>query len=206
MSQSIYKKTKEVYNTLGEKYLKDSKKLTPPERLPFAKLLPKGGSILDVGCGGGRDAEFFAKRGLKVTGTDISDVLIKLARKQIPKATFICEDILKSKFPKNSFDGIWAQAILLHLKRNDVPKALKKFHSILKPGGMLHIRVKKGKGEEFVKEKLSGWNERFYTYFTKKEMEDMLKKAGFKIVASQITPDELHRPGVSWIMVWGQKQ
>ncbi len=206
MTQSIYKKTKEVYNILGEKYLKDSQKLTPPERLPFAKLLPKGGSILDVGCGGGRDAEFFAKRGLKVIGTDVSDVLINLAQKNVPQATFMCEDILKSKFPKNSFEGIWAHAILLHLKRNDVPKALKKFHTILKSGGMLHVRVKKGKGEEFVKEKLSAWNERFYTYFTKKEMEDMFKKEGFKVIASQITPDELHRPGVSWIMVWGQKQ
>ncbi len=205
MSQSIYNKTKEVYNILGEKYLKDSKKLTPPERLPFAKLLPKNGTLLDVGCGGGRDAAFFAKRGLKVTGTDVSDVLIKLAQKQIPKATFICEDILKSKFPKNTFDGIWAHAILLHLKRTDVPKAIKKFHSILKPGGILHIRVKKGTGEEFVKEKLSGWNERFYTYFSKTEMEKLLKKEGFKILDSQIIPDELKRPNVTWIMIWGQK-
>ena len=170
MKKSLYQQTADVYNKLGRKYLIDSQKLTPVERLSFAEQFSKGAHILDAGCGGGRDAKFFLKRGFLVTGTDLSSVLIDAARKDNPKGTFICEDILKSKFPGNSFDGVWAQAILLHLKRNDVPKAIKNFYKVLKPGGLMHIRVKKGTGEKFVKEELSGWNERFYTFFSKKEM------------------------------------
>ena len=87
-------------------------------------------------------------------------------------------------FPKETFDGIWAEAVLLHLKRKDVPKALKIFHKILKKNGILYFQVKKGKGEAYVKEKLSAWNERFYTYFSKKELEN--KSSGQSLQKQQM--------------------
>jgi len=205
MKKNLSQQMAEVYNKLGAKYLKDSAKLIPVERGDFAKNFPKGAYILDVGCGGGRDSKFFTKKGLEVIGTDISDVLIAEARKQVPKAQFICQDILKLNFPKDSFDGIWANAILLHLRRKSIPGILKRFFKILKPGGIVHIRVKKGTGEGFVKEKLSGWSERFYTYFSKSEIQTLLKNAGFKIIHAEILPDESGRPNVTWIAVWARK-
>ena len=132
MSKLIYQKTKEVYNKLGEKYLSDSIKAVSPERLPFLKKLDKNSIILDVGCGGGRDSKFFVQKGLKVFGVDVSDVLVKIARKEVPNAKFACGDILDIKLKPNSFDGIWAEAILLHLKRKDVLKSVRKFYKILK--------------------------------------------------------------------------
>lgn len=205
MRDAVYKKTKEAYNRLGRKYLIDTKNLFPRERLPFARSFLKGAHILDVGCGGGRDAGFFTKKGLQITGIDVSDVLIKEARKEVPGAKFICADTLEATFPNNTFDGIWAQAVLLHLKRRDAQRAIKKFHKILKPGGLLHIRVKKGRGEELLSEKLSGWSPRFYTYFSKKEMERMVKKQGFRIEFSKILPDELKRMHTTWIAIWARK-
>ncbi|MES2223573.1 MAG: class I SAM-dependent methyltransferase [Patescibacteria group bacterium] len=127
MSKSIYQQTVEVYNRLGKKYLDASKKLVVPARLPFTNSFLKQSLILDVGCGGGRDSKFFVKNGLRVIGIDVSSVLINEAKKEVSKTVFKCEDILKSKFPNNHFDGIWAQAVLLHLKRTDVPKAIKNF-------------------------------------------------------------------------------
>jgi ubiquinone/menaquinone biosynthesis C-methylase UbiE len=205
MKKSVYEQTTEVYNKLGKKYLDDSKKVIPIKRLSFSKLFIKGSHILDLGCGGGRDAKFFTEKGLKVTGIDSSSVLIKLARKEAPIATFKCIDLLKMNFPKNSFDGIWAEAVLLHLKRKDVSKALKKLHNILRKHGYIYVRVKQGKGEAYVKEKLSGWQGRFYTYFSKREIETLLKKEGFKIVYSKLLPDEHKRPDVSWIAVLARK-
>ena len=64
MKKSVYKQTIEVYNKLGKGYLENSKKVTPPERLPFSKLFSKGSYILDVGCGGGRDSNFFIQKKL----------------------------------------------------------------------------------------------------------------------------------------------
>jgi ubiquinone/menaquinone biosynthesis C-methylase UbiE len=200
-----YQKTIDVYNKLGGKYLSDSLKIKLPVRGSFQKILPKKAHILDVGCGGGRDAQIFLKHGFKVTGIDASRVLINLAKKKISKSVFKKMDVLKLTFPPNSFDAIWAQAILLHLKREDIPKVLKSFYKIVKPGGYIHINVKKGKGEEYVREELSGGYERFYTYFSKKEIENLIKKQGFKIIRSKIMSDPHKRKGITWINVWGQK-
>ena len=203
--KDVYKKTTKVYDSLGKKYLKDSMGLIPPERELFVKKFPKNSSLLDVGCGGGRDTKYFINLGFEVTGIDLSSVMLNEARKLVPKAKFHKMDVLGLKFPANTFDGIWAQAVLLHLKRGDVPKALKGLYKILKKGGILHVRVKHGKGEKLVKEKLSGWNERFYTYFLKSEIESLFKKSGFKIIFSKTFPDELGRKDVKWIAIWGQK-
>lgn len=205
MKKFSYKTTIDVYNKLGRKYLNDSLKVVPPERDLFTSLLPKGAHILDVGCGGGRDAKFFIKKGFKVTGIDMSSVLINIAKKEVPKANFKVKDILKLDFPVNSFDAIWGEAVILHLKRKDVSKAIKNLYKVLKPGGFLYLSVKKGKGEAYVKEKLSGGHERFYTYFTKKELVDLCKKQGLKVTHSKIWSDLYKRKGLVWVSVYGQK-
>ena|SRR3989344_5601262 len=205
MKKTVYQNTVGTYNKLGKKYLEESKKVVPPRRLPFLKHFSQNDHILDVGCGGGRDAKFFIENGLRVTGIDSSRVMISLAKKEVPKGKFKCLDMLKMNFPASAFDGIWAQTVLLHLKREDVPKALKKLYRILKKGGILHLTVKQGKGEKYVSEKLSGWHKRFYTYFSKKEMEDMVQKQGFKIMYSGMASDPHKRPGVRFVCIWAKK-
>ncbi len=191
---------------MGKKYLEKSKTAIPIKRLPFVKLFSANDHILDVGCGGGRDAKFFTQHGLKATGIDVSPVLINLAKKEAKKASFKCVDLLKMNFPKETFDGIWAEAVLLHLKRKDVPRAIKEFYEVLKPSGILHIGVRKGRGEMYEKEKLTGEYERFYTYFSQKEIKFMLKKQGFKVFSSEILPDMHKRRNISWIEIWARKK
>ena len=205
MQKSVYKQTTEVYNNLGIRYLKDSKKINPPERLPFSKLFSKGNLILDVGCGGGRDAKFFNKKGLEVVGIDTSSVMIKLAKKEVPKANFQCINLLNIKFKKDMFDGVWAQAVLLHLKRKDIPKALKIFYKILKPNGILHISIREGKGETLEKYKLLEKGRRLYTYFSKNEIIGFLEKQGFKVIYLAISHDIQKRPNINWIRIWAKK-
>ena len=200
-----YKQTTKVYDHLGKKYLQDSLKLVPAERTVFIKQFSKGAKILDVGCGGGRDSKVFANCGFDVTGIDLSGVMIKEAKKLVPKGKFLQMNVLDLAFDNEQFDGIWAQAILLHLIRKDVAKAFKELKRVLIKGGLLHVRVKHGIGHEYVKEKLSGWNERFYTYYLKSEMEALFKKSGFRIVYSELLDDELGRKDVKWIAIWGRK-
>lgn len=206
MAENIFQHNRKVYNTLGKQYLKDSKNFEPVERLRFRKSFQKGARILDAGCGGGRDAKFFVAGGMKVIGIDASDVFIRAARKAVPAGTFKQGDLMMIDFDAETFDGIWAQAVLLHLKRADVPKVLRKFYKILKPNGLLHIRVKKGKGEEYVKDQLSQGYKRFYTYFSKTELEQMVRHAGFKVVYSGTFPDQLKRMNLTWIAVWARKK
>lgn len=200
-----YKSSIELYEELGKDYIKDIDKITPKEIYDFMKLLPKGGRVLDVGCASGRDSRTFAQEGFRVVGIDLVDLFLREARKKVPQAKFIKMDLLNLKFPKNYFDAVWAHAVLLHIKKKDIPKVLKGFYNILKPGGKLHIRVKEGKGVGYKKEKLSGGKKRLFTYFLKDELEIFVKKAGFKIISSKFFPDELKRKDVTWIGVWAEK-
>ncbi len=139
MTKKVYQNTIKVYDKLGENYLRKIAKVIPVARIGFLKNLPKGADILDVGCAGGRDAKEFVKRGFAVTGIDLSGIFIKIAKKEVPKARFLKMNVLDLKFSKESFDAIWAQAVLLHLDRKDVPKTMKSFYTILRKGGLLDI-------------------------------------------------------------------
>ncbi|MES2223572.1 MAG: hypothetical protein V4469_01405 [Patescibacteria group bacterium] len=66
--------------------------------------------------------------------------------------------------------------------------------------------MRKGKGEGFVKDILSGENDRFYTYFSKTEIEKLLKDLGFIITYSDILPDDAGRKGIFWIAIGGKKK
>lgn len=194
-----------TYERLGKKYIKDIAKVVPGERAGFIKLLPKGAKILDAGCAAGRDSKAFVKAGLKVVGIDLADIFLKEARKSVPKAKFIKMDVTKLKFPKNYFDGIWAHAVLMHVERKDVVKCLRGFKKILKPGGKIHILVRSGRKTVYKKDKLSQGIKRKFTYFLKDEFEKYVEKAGFKIILSKLSPDELKRKNIEWVTVWAKK-
>ena len=200
-----FKQTIQIYNQLGRKYIKDTFKSFPVERSQFIKLTPKGAKILDVGSAGGRDAKEFVRKGFDTTGIDISPVFIKEAKKLVPKAKFIKMDVRKITFPKNSFDAIWANAVLLHVDKKDLPIILKKFFQMLKPGGVLHVGVKLGRSKKVIKERLSGGQSRLFTLFQKEELKSMFKDAKFKVIYSAISKDELKRKDVKWVTVWGKK-
>ncbi len=204
-SKKIYTDTIKVYNKLGRKYFEATLNPAPKERAGFIKRLKKGARILDVGCAGGRDMKEFTKKGFEAVGIDLSTVLLNIAKKEAPKGKYFKMDVLNLKFPKEHFDAIWADAVLLHLRRKDAAKAIKDLYRILKKDGVLYVSAKYGKGEKFVNEKPFTNYVRFYTYFTKKEMENLLKLAGFKIISSKFLPDDLHRPEIKWISILSKK-
>ena len=205
IKEDKYEETIEAYKRLGKKYIKDIERLTPPEFFDFVKLLPRGGKVLEVGCSGGRDSKKFVQRGFRVIGIDLVNVFLKEARKNVSNAKFIKMDFGKLKFHQNCFDAIWANAVLLHLKKKDIAKTLRGFYRVLKPNGKLHIRVKKGKGITYEKDVLSSSERRLFVYFLKDELERFVKKAGFKIIISRILPDDAGRKDVKWISLWAEK-
>lgn len=114
----------------------------------YQEFLPKvseGGHILDAGCGSGRDALFFKQNGYRVSAFDGSEAIASLASKKtgltVQHRSF--SDIYES----NTYDGIWACASLLHLPLADVPEAIARLWSALKPDGVLYMSFKAGQGE-----------------------------------------------------------
>lgn len=113
----------------------------------FEKYLPEGASVLDAGCGSGRDSKHFIEKGYIVTAFDASGIMCEYASmltgQEVRKLTFQEMDY------QDCFDGIWACASLLHVPEDELVSVIKKVIAALKPGGVLYASWKYGKGTRF---------------------------------------------------------
>jgi 2-polyprenyl-3-methyl-5-hydroxy-6-metoxy-1,4-benzoquinol methylase len=130
------------YGATSEEYAADSKnalKAGERSRERFVAALPERGSILDVGCGAGWEAKWFADRGFKVLALDPTENLINLAKSDHRGVDFrigTIEDVKKSDGP---FDGIWCNRVFQHLHSEERPHFLTNAAALLKTGGMLYL-------------------------------------------------------------------
>ena len=90
--------------------------------------------------------------GYDYTGTDVSKGLLDAAQENNPGAKFYQMGVYDMDFPDNGFDGFWACAVLLHLPKSKITKALQSIHDIVCPEGVGFISLKEGEGEEYVDE------------------------------------------------------
>ena len=111
----------------------------------FLAGLQPGGSILDAGCGSGRDAKAFAEQGFLVAAFDASPALAALASEHSGMAVAVRTFSEVSEIA--SYDGIWACASLLHLPQADIPAALGGLWRALRSGGSFYLSFKLGSGE-----------------------------------------------------------
>lgn len=108
----------------------------------FLAHVPAGGSVLDWGCGSGRDAKAMADAGYTVCATDASDALCTRAR-QLTGLPVRHERFLELD-AVNTFDGIWACSSLLHLLPDELPHAFELACRALKPDGVFYVSFKYG--------------------------------------------------------------
>jgi len=111
----------------------------------FIRYLPKGGRILDVGSGSGRDTLAFLKRGHSVEAFDASPMLAKLSS----QITGIETKVMRFEELKEveKYDGIWACASLLHVREKDLPIIVSQLARALRVGGAIYMSFKLGPGE-----------------------------------------------------------
>jgi len=204
--------TLSTYQKLAKDYEKPREKWGAVTGLEdkFAELVPKGGNILDVGCGGGHYAEFFVKEGFKVTGIDFSPALVRVSKKRVPMGKFIVMDMEKMSFPSSSFDGVWMSASLYHVPKKNAPEILKKVFEFLRPGCWLYISVREGVGEGFeVSEKFKKKVLRFTANYKERELRKMLSETGFENLKTQVIRPSRYTTastkGASWLMAFAQK-
>ncbi|MFZ3008297.1 MAG: class I SAM-dependent methyltransferase [Phenylobacterium sp.] len=114
-------------------------------RRRFVEALPPGGRVLDAGCGSGRDALAFRQLGFEVTAFDGSPAMVAKASAHtgLPVLHLDFADVAW----REAFDGIWANASLLHVPRRDLPDILRRLRSALVPGGVWELSFKLGGGE-----------------------------------------------------------
>lgn len=182
----IIKQTIDSYNKTVSEYHEKGLDAHPDTGSDFLSHLKSGALILDLGCGPGRNAKIFTDKGYKCIGVDLSPKMIEFAKEYAPKADFEIMDVCELDFEDNKFDGIWANAIFLHVTRDKIQQALNECFRVLKPGGTMYvIALKLGDGEEFVNDDRYGEDVRkLWVYYSVQEFEKYLKQAGFRIMKS----------------------
>ncbi|MEK7060553.1 MAG: class I SAM-dependent methyltransferase [Patescibacteria group bacterium] len=179
---------KSTYNRIAEDWFKDHHGDTwwVEGTDKFVSFLKPGALVLDVGCGAGVKSRYLLGKGLKVVGVDFSEKMVEIARREVPDATFRAADIKNLSVLAESFDGILAQAVLLHIPKAEAGAVVKGLRDKLTDGGYLYIAVKQkregGKEEEILKEDDYGYEyERFFSYFTLPEIQKYVSNAGLEM-------------------------
>lgn len=130
-----------------------------------------GRRLFDIGSGPGIHAAYFASKGLDVVCGDISQHMLSLCEEKGLETRRI--DIEQDRLPE-TFDAIWAYAVLLHIPKKHVPKAFENVIAMLKPGGMLGLALKEGQGEGLETHPKYPDTERWFTYFTDNEIRELV--------------------------------
>ncbi len=129
------------YDEFALEYADKTASMEQELRKHFYSLLPdlKGKTLLDVGCGSGHDAEYYVNKGAKVSGIDISENEIELAKKKT-NGNFIVGNMNNLHYENNSFDVVTSFYALQ--TSDDVPKALSEMIRVAKPNARIVIVTK----------------------------------------------------------------
>jgi SAM-dependent methyltransferase len=148
---------------------------------PFLAMLPEAGTILDAGCGSGRDSKAFLDRGYSVTAIDASEKMVE-ATNFLTGISAVKLQFQQMEFA-NDFDGIWACASLLHVPRRELDTILSAFARALCPTGVCYLSFKEGNSERLR-------DGRHFTDFTEPGLREALTHhCEFEIIRIWATAD-----------------
>lgn len=148
--------------------------------------------ILDFGCGPGRDLAAFARLGHRAIGLDGTARFVAMARAdsgcEVWQQNFLALDL-----PAEHFDGIFANASLFHVPRQELPRVLAELRDALKPGGVLFSSNPRGQNDE-------GWSgNRYGAWHDYESWKALLEAAGFEALEHYYRPAGLPREQQPWL-------
>jgi len=190
-SDMDFRKTvKEGYNAIANRYLAERTRDSEDVRLlnDFMERLPVSAIVLDAGCGAGIPISQKLSERFQVKGVDFSEAQIELAKKNVPNATFLCEDMAKLDFPENTFDGITSYYAIIHIPREEHQALLANFHRVLKPGGIALLCLGAEHSVADIDENFLGAR-MYWSHYDTKTYLDMLDECGFSILWSKRVED-----------------
>jgi SAM-dependent methyltransferase len=156
-------------------------------------------TILDLGCGPGRDLKAFSDLGHMAVGVEAAPTFAAMARAH-SGCQVLEQDFLKLDLPPARFDGIFANASLFHVPGQELPRVLGALRAALKAGGVLFSSNPRGDNEE-------GWNRgRYGAYWDYDTWRQFLEDAGFTEIEHYYRPPGLPRAQQPWLAsVWRKR-
>ncbi len=183
------------YNKNFDKYIKES--INADMSLlynEFEKYLKKNASILDLGCGSGRDSLYFSNKGFNVTSLDGSIKMIDYLKSKLKNE--IVFSVFEEYKTEKKFDGIWACASLLHVKKENMKDIILKYIDLLSINGIFFMSFKL-RNKDFEKDG------RVFTCFSEDSFKILLSEfLNIEIIKIIVTNDvRRNRENEKWISV-----
>ncbi|MFF5182982.1 class I SAM-dependent methyltransferase [Streptomyces sp. NPDC000345] len=142
--------TRTFYDAIAEDYAeryRDELAARPLERAvltAYAELVGAGGRVADLGCGPGRTTGFLASLGLEMSGLDLSESFLAIARRENPGIRFEQGSMLELGFPDGGLSGVVSWYSSIHTPVDELPALFAEFHRVLAPGGPLLLGFQVG--------------------------------------------------------------
>jgi SAM-dependent methyltransferase len=195
------------YDAFAEDYRAGTQEMPDEVRAAiewFAAALDAEARVLEVGTGPGRDALALEEAGLSVRRTDITPAFVRMLRADGFDADVLdpLSDNLDDPDRDAPYDGVWASASLVHVRREDLPIVLSALARATRTGGVLHLALKEGDGARF---STHGHVEgpRHFTFWREEPLRAVLDDAGWVV-------DEVRRaPGLrneTWLDVQASRR
>lgn len=178
---------------------------------PFVEFLRERFSghktrVLDVGCGAGLNVQMFAQAGFFPTGLDISQEMLHAVHEICPSATLLQGNLLSLQIPDESYEGVFAKAIIHLFPKPDALKALATMNRLLVERGIFYVTTTV-EAEQFtgrrVKADYQGGIARYRRVWTEIELRDSVEQAGFSILKTTYNAEGDR--GKRWFNIWAEK-
>jgi SAM-dependent methyltransferase len=104
----------------------------------WAKTLPRGSSVIDLGCGPGFPlTAVLVEEGLQLFGVDAAPSFVAAFQRNLPGTPIVCESVLESRLFDRTFDAVLSIGLMFLLKAEEQHRLIQRFPQILVPGGRL---------------------------------------------------------------------